>query len=49
MKFLGAKKRIENLQSLLTSIISLARRNEDDGYKRQFLSGYGFQILTIKI
>ena len=49
LKFLGAKKRIQNLQFLLTSIISLARCNEDNGYKGHFLSGHGFQILAIKI
>ena len=33
MKFLGAKKRIDNIQSLLTSIINCARYNEENGYK----------------
>ena len=44
LKFWGAKKRIQNLQSLLTSIISLARCNEDNGYKRTLFVRTWFSI-----
>ena len=54
LKFWGAKKRIQNLQSLLTSIISLARCNEDNGYKRTlfvrtWFSNSGHQNLSIAL
>ena len=44
LKFLGAKKKVQNLQSLLTSIISLARCNEDNGYKRTLFVRTWFSI-----
>ena len=54
LKFWGAKERIQNLQSLLTSIISLARCNEDNGYKRTlfvrtWFSNSGHQNLSIAL
>ena len=46
---LEQRKKLKFFSLLLTSIRSLAQRNEDNGDKRDFFSGYGPQLLTIKI